>query len=117
MDTERLRVLQVSVDLAYTKWSGDPTRLSYLKNLRNTVELLQDATVDEIIGQEARASFDAQEAKTDRETVKKLKEKCRSCGGRGTISESVLHPTNPNWDSWVSRPCHCRNSPPEKNPS
>lgn len=33
------------------------------------------------------------------------KKTCKNCGGRGTVSVSVLHPTNPNLDSWNSRPC------------
>lgn len=31
--------------------------------------------------------------------------KCRICSGSGTTSVSVLHPTNPNLDSWDSRSC------------
>jgi hypothetical protein len=30
---------------------------------------------------------------------------CPSCGGRGATSEPITHPTNPNLDTWSSRPC------------
>lgn len=57
-----------------------------------------------VVGNE---TSDEREARTDRETSEKLKEKCRSCSGSRVLYTSVLHPTNPNLDSWITNPCHC----------
>lgn len=32
---------------------------------------------------------------------------CKSCGGSGSISYPITHPSNPNLDTWGSYTCDC----------
>lgn len=132
----RLFNLQMAVRVAFQDWSAEPDRLSLIKNLRKALDEVQDYTIDQIIGSDpftakrgdtatnkntsdclcsgcsvqstvGNETSDEREARTDRETSEKLKEKCRSCSGSRVLYTSVLHPTNPNLDSWITNPCHC----------
>lgn len=104
--------MEMKVRVAFANWSADPDRLSTIKSLRFAIEQYQESVIEELMSEEPHTL-----TVYPREAAEKLK--CGSCGGRGTISESVLHPTNPNLDSWESRPCHCQNKfinePSEKN--
>ena len=91
MDNEFLIPFHIDLEQAFKNWMTDPTRLSYIKNLRKAVELVQDATVDQLIN----GSYIAKRSV------------CKDCSGTGQISVPVTHPTNPNMDSWTSHPCHC----------
>lgn len=33
---------------------------------------------------------------------------CKNCDDRGYVSVSIVHPTNPNLDSWGHEMCDCR---------
>lgn len=39
--------------------------------------------------------------------VVEVDEACPRCRGTGTISISVVHPSNPNLDTWQSQQCGC----------
>lgn len=111
----RLSNLQIAVRVAFQDWSAEPDRLSLIKNLRKALDECQDYTIDQLIGNDPftakrNETSDEREVRTDREASEKLKEECRTCSGSRVIYESVLHRTNPNLDTWRTRPCHCTRS-------
>lgn len=119
MDINFLRPLQVSVDVAYANWSKEPTRLSYMRNLRQALDILTDATIDQLLNGTGDTTTDKKTsdclctACAGLNAIGPREPKCKNCSDTGWVSVPITHPTNPNLDSWDRHICYCKNGPPK----